>query len=245
MPGDVPAYELIYWPGIPGRGEFVRLAFEDAGVPYEDVARRRGGAAAVQRLLASTGPFLTPLGPPVLRHGRTLVAHTAAILQWVAPRIGVVPRSEASRLRAHQLQLTVTDLLAEVHDTHHPIGVSLYYEEQRAEAVRRAALFRRERIPMYLRYFDRAIASSAGKARRWLVGPGASYPDLSLFQVVAGLRYAFPRAMARHERKHPRLAALHDAVAARPRIAAYLASERRQPFNEDGIFRRYPELDGD
>ena len=246
MPAKKPAYELFYWPGIPGRGEFVRLAFEDAGVPYDDVARRParegGGAAAVQRLLESTGTFLTPLGPPVLRHGRVLVAHTAAILQWVAPRIGVVPRSEESRLRAHQIQLTVTDLLAEVHDTHHPIAVSLYYEDQRKEAARRSAIFVRERIPMFLRYFDRALASNRAGRGRWLVGPGASYPDLSLFQVVAGLRYAFPAAMARHERKFPRLAALHDAVAARPRIAAYLASERRLPFNEHGIFRHYPEL---
>jgi glutathione S-transferase len=248
MPSKRPAYELFYWPGIPGRGEFVRLAFEDAGVPYDDVGRRParqgGGAAAVARLLESEGPFLTPLGPPVLRHGRVLVAHTAAILLWVAPRIGVVPRSEASRLRAHQLQLTITDLLAEVHDTHHPIGVSLHYEDQREEAARRAALFRGERIPMFLRYFDRALASSPGGRGRWLVGSGCSYADLSLFQVVAGLRYAFPRAMARHERRVPALAALHDAVAARPRIAAYLASERRLPFNEAGIFRRYPELDG-
>jgi glutathione S-transferase len=247
MPAKKPAYELIYWPGIQGRGEFVRLAFEDAGVPYQDVGRRParqgGGAAAVQRLLESTGSFLTPLGPPVLRHGRTLVAHTAAILQWVAPRIGVVPRSEGSRLRAHQIQLTIADLVAEAHDTHHPIASSLYYEDQRAEAARRSAHFVRERIPKFLRHFDRALDSSAARGR-WLVGPGASYPDLSLFQVVAGLRYAFPRAMSRIERSFPRLGALHDAVAARPRIAAYLASDRRLPFDEHGIFRHYPELDG-
>jgi glutathione S-transferase len=247
MATRAPAYELFYWPGIPGRGEFVRLAFEEAGVPYVDVGRRParagGGAAAVQRLLESTGAFLTPLGPPVLRHGRILVAHTAAILHWVAPRIGVVPRSEASRLRAHQIQLTVTDLLAEVHDTHHPIGPSFYYEDQRKEAARRSALFVRERLPMYLRYFDRALSSNPSGRGRWLVGAGASYPDLSLFQVVAGLRYAFPRGTARAERRYPRLGALHDAVAARPRLAAYLASERRLGFNEHGIFRHYPELD--
>jgi len=244
-----PRYELFYWPGIQGRGEFVRLAFEAAGVPYVDVGRlpaaRGGGAAAVARLLDERGPWLTPLGPPALRYGKVLVAQTAAILQWLGPRLSLVPRDETSRLRAHQIQLTIADLVAEVHDTHHPVGVSLYFEDQRPEATRRSRLFTRERIPLFLGYLDAALDSNrAGRGRgRWLVGRGLSYPDLSTFQVVAGLRYAFPRAMARHERRVPRLGALHDRVAALPGIAAYLASPRRIPFNEDGIFRRYPELD--
>lgn len=240
-------YELLYWPGLQGRGEFVRLAFEAAGVPYVDVGRlpasRGGGAAAIARLLEEPGPWLTPLGPPALRHGRVLVAQTAAILQWLAPRIGLVPRDEASRLRAHQLQLTIADLVTEAHDTHHPIAVSLHYEDQRREAARRAAAFVRERIPLFLRYLDRALDSNPAGRGRWLVGRGLSYVDLSTFQLVAGLRYAFPHAMARQERAVPRLGALHDRVAALPRIAAYLASERRIPFNESGIFRHYPELD--
>ncbi|BDG05156.1 glutathione S-transferase [Anaeromyxobacter oryzae] len=244
---SAPQYELFYWPGLQGRGEFVRLAFEAAGVPYVDVGRlpaaRGGGAGAVARLLEEPGPWLTPLGPPALRYGKVLVAQTAAILQWVAPRLGVVPRDEASRLRAHQIQLTIADLVAEVHDTHHPIAVSLYYEDQKQEAARRAGEFVRERIPMFLGYLDGALDSNPAGRGRWLVGRGMSYVDLSTFQVVAGLRYAFPRAMARRERAVPRLGALHDRVAALPRIAAYLASERRIPFNESGIFRHYPELD--
>jgi glutathione S-transferase len=246
VPARRPEYELFYWPGIPGRGEFVRLAFEDAGVPYDDVGRRPGrggGAAAIQRFLSKPGPWLTPLGPPFLRHGDVLVAQTAAILGYVAPRLRLVPRDEASRLRAHQLQLTVADLVAEVHETHHPLGVALYYEEQRPEAARRAKQFVTSRLPMFLRYLDGAFDSNPAGEGRWLVGPRCSYVDLSVFQVVAGLRYAFPRAMRQHERRVPRLGALHDAVAARPRIAAYLASERRIPFNEHGIFRHYPELD--
>jgi len=241
-----PAYELFYWPGIQGRGEFVRLAFEAAGVPYVDVGRlpaSQGGAAAVARLLEEPGRWLTPLGPPALRHGKVLVAQTAAILQDLAPRLGLVPRDEASRLRAHQIQLTIADLVAEVHDTHHPISVSLHYEDQKPEAARRAAAFVRERIPLFLGYLDRALDSNPAGKGRWLVGRALSYVDLSTFQVVAGLRYAFPRAMERHERRVPRLGALHDRVAALPRIAAYLASERRIPFNEGGIFRHYPELD--
>jgi glutathione S-transferase len=240
-------YELFYWPGIQGRGEFVRLAFEAAGVPYVDVGRlpasRGGGSAVVARLLKVSGPWLTPLGPPALRHGDVLVAQTAAILQWLSPRLGLVPRPEASRLRAHQIQLTIADLVAEVHDTHHPIAVSLYYEDQRREAARRVPFFVRERIPMFLRYLDHTLDSNPAGKGRWLVGGGLSYVDLSTFQVVAGLRYALPRAMARQERRVPRLGALHDRVAALPRIAAYLASERRIPFNESGIFRHYPELD--
>jgi len=242
-----PRYELFYWPGIQGRGEFVRLAFEAEGVPYVDVGRlpasKGGGSGAVARLLEERGPWLTPLGPPALRHGKVLVAQTAAILQWLSPRLGLVPSDEASRLRAHQIQLTIADLVAEVHETHHPIAVSLYYEDQRREASRRAAFFVRERIPMFLGYLDRALDSNAAGNGRWLVGRRLSYVDLSTFQVVAGLRYAFPRAMTRHERRVPRLARLHDRVAALPRIAAYLASERRIPFNEWGIFRHYPELD--
>jgi glutathione S-transferase len=240
-------YELFYWPGIQGRGEFVRLAFEAAGVPYDEVgqrsARSGGGVAAIERLLERSGPWLTPLGPPFLRHRGVLVAHVAAILEYVGPRIGMVPRDEASRRRAHQLQLTIADLVAEVHETHHPVGGSLYYEDQKPEAARRAEEFVRLRIPKYLRYLDRALDSNRRGRGRWLVGPRASYADLSAFQIVAGLRYAFPRAMARHERKVPRLGALHDAVAALPGVAAYLGSGRRIPFNEHGIFRHYPELD--
>lgn len=238
-----PPYELFYWPGIQGRGEFIRLAFEDAGVPYEDVGRRPGGVAELQRIRASSGPGLAPLAPPFLRHGRVVVAQTALVLAYVAPRIGVVPADEASLRRAHQIQLTIADLVAEVHDTHHPIAVSLHYEDQRPEATRRASAFTAERIPLYLRWLDRALDSNPRGRGRWLVGARCTYADLSLFQVIAGLRYAFPRAMARHERRTPRLGAVHDAVAARPNVAAYLASDRRLPFNEQGIFRQYPELD--
>jgi len=247
MPPADPKYELLYWPGIQGRGEFIRLALEDAGVPYDDVGRlpasEGGRAAAIERLLEERGPWLTPLGPPALRHGDVLVAQTAAILQYLAPRVGVVPQDEASQLRAHQIQLTLADLVAETHQTHHPVAVSLYYDDQRREAARCADAFVRERIPLFLRYLDRALDSNPAGGGRWLVGDACSYVDLSTFQVIAGLRYAFPNAMRRHERHYPRLAALHDAVAARPRIAAYLASERRIPFNEWGIFRHYPELD--
>lgn len=237
------AYELYYWPTIQGRGEFVRLALEEAAAPYVDVARRDdSGMAAMMRLMESPRIEQPPFAPPFLKAGRILIAQTANILLFLGSRHGLAPAAEAGRLFAHQLQLTIADLVQEAHDTHHPISSALYYEEQRSAAKRSAEAFLKHRVPKYLGYFERLLARSRA-GRSFLVGGRLSYPDLSLFQVVEGLRYAFPNAMARIERKHPRVVELRDKIAARPRIAAYLASERRIPFNEEGIFRHYRELD--
>ena len=236
------AYELYYWPGIQGRGEFVRLALEEAGAEYDDVARRSGGMAAMQRLMDASGTAQLPFAPPFLRDGDVLIAQTANILFYLGRRLGLAPRDEAGRLWAHQLQLTIADIVDEAHDTHHPIASSLYYEDQRAEAQRRAADFIATRIPKYLGYFERVLERNPQRDRH-LIGRRVSYCDLSLFQLVAGLRYAFPQAMRRLEPSFPRIGWLHDRVAARPRVAAYLQSGRRIAFNEQGIFRHYPELD--
>jgi glutathione S-transferase len=233
-------YELYYWPGIQGRGEFVRLALEEAGAAYVDVARRPGGMAAMERMLGRGALARPPFAPPFLKAGRLVIAQTANILAYLGPRLGLAPRDEAGRLWVHQLQLTVADWLAEVHETHHPIASGLYYEEQKPAAKRRAADFLAGRLPKFLDYFEAVLMRAPGG---YLLGKRLCYADLSLFQMVEGLRYAFPRAMARRERKAPRVAALHERVAARPRILAYLASARRIPFNEQGIFRHYPELD--
>jgi glutathione S-transferase len=234
-------YELYYWPSIQGRGEFVRLALEEAGADYLDVARLpQRGVPALMRVLEGKSEGRLPFAPPILKAQKLVIAQTANILLWLAPRVGLVPKSEAARLWAHQLQLTIADWLVEVHDTHHPIGGGLYYEDQQRESKRRAAHFTAERLPKFLGYFERVLQRERGK---WLLGKSFSCADLSLFQMVAGLRYAFPRAMGKLEPKHPRTMALYDRVAARPRIAAYLASPRRIPFNEHGIFRHYPELD--
>jgi len=235
-------YELYYWPSIQGRGEFVRLALEAAGAEYEDVARKPSGMAAMMKLLDGSTVPLPPFAPPFLRAGDLLIGQTANILQWLGPRLGLVPDAEADRIWAHQLQLTMTDFVAEIHDTHHPIAGSLYYEDQKPEARRRAEDFRTNRAPKYLGYFEHVLARNPGGPAH-LVGDALSYPDLSLFQLVAGLRYAFPRAMAKLERKLKHVMALHDRVAAAPNVAAYLASPRRLAFSEEGIFRRYPELD--
>ncbi len=238
-------YELYYWPDIQGRGEFVRLALEDAGADYVDVARlpkHGGGIPALMRFLESRSVEHPPFAPPFLKAGNLVLAQTANILLFLGPRLGLVPKDEASRLWAHQLQLTIADWVAEVHDTHHPISGGLYYEEQKREAKRRAADFRAERLPKFLDYFERVLKRNP-KGTDYLLGKAVSYVDLSMFQMIAGLRYAFPRAMARLEPKYPRLVALYDRVSARPRIAAYLSSPRRLPFNQQDIFRHYPELD--
>jgi glutathione S-transferase len=235
-------YELFYWDGIQGRGEFVRLALEEAGADYVDVAREAGGEGAMMRLLDGEEVEHPPFAPPFLRAGELLIGQTANILFYLGPRHDLAPADEAGRLWAHQLQLTIADLVDEVHDTHHPIAGSLYYEDQRPEAKRRTADFLKSRVPKYLGYFEKVLArNQAGDGH--LVGATLAYADLSLFQVVAGLRYAFPRAMARLEPNYLRVIAVHGRVAARPRIAAYLGSNRRIPFNEHGIFRHYPELD--
>ena len=234
-------YELYYWPSIQGRGEFVRLALEEAGAAYIDVARTpQRGVAATTRFLEGKSGGRLPFAPPFLKAGNLVIAQTANILLWLAPRHGLAPKGEATRLWAHQLQLTIADWLVEVHDAHHPIGGAFYYEDQKPESKRRAAHFTAERLPKFFGYFERVLAR---ERNGWLLGRAFSYPDLSLFQVIAGLRYAFPRAMEKLEPKYPRSIALHERVAARSRIAAYLASKRRIPFNQQGIFRHYPELD--
>ena len=241
-------YKLYYWPSIQGRGELVRLAFEEAGARYVDVARlpasEGGGVPALLALLgqAKSSP-VRPFAPPIVVAGRLVLSQTANILQVLAPRLGLVPADEASRIAANQLQLTVADFFGEVHDTHHPVGSGLYYEDQRAEAKRRAASFLAGRLPKFLGYFESVLAANARSKGRYAVGRSLTYVDLSLFQIMVGLAYAFPKGLRAVEKELPLLAALRERVAARPRIKAYLASDRRIPFNEDGIFRHYPELD--
>jgi len=229
-------YQLYYWPTIQGRGEFVRLALEEAGAGYVDVARGENGMKALMAALDTDDH--PSFAPPFLQAGTLTIGQVANILLYLGDHLPLAPRGEAARIWTHQLQLTIADLVAETHDTHHPVSSSAYYDDQKPEAKKRAAEFVKERIPKFMEYFARALGS-----QDYFNGAHVSYADLSLFQVIAGLRYAFPKAMARSEKQHPSLTALHDRVAQRPKIAAYLDSARRLPFNEEGIFRHYPELD--
>lgn len=236
-------YELFYQPSIQGRGEFVRLALEDAGADYVDVARNPDfGRPGIVKILEDPKVEHPSFAPPFLKAGKLMIGQTANILQYLGPRLGLAPKSEGIRLWLHQLQLTIADWVAEVGATHHPIANALYYEEQKAECARRAFYFRTQRIPKFLGYYEK-ILSHNPKGGDFLLGKKICYADLSLFQMVEGLRYAFPRTMANEEPKHPRVVNVHDRVKTRPRLAKYLASPRRLAFNQNGIFRYYPELE--
>lgn len=242
-----PEYALYYWPGIQGRGELVRLALEEAKASYVDVARlpesEGGGPKAVLRALSGELGGTRPFAPPVLVHGKVVVWQTANVLSYVGARHGLVPEKEASQAVVRALAMTVMDYLSEVHDTHHPVSTAAYYEDQKTEALARSAAFRKARLPKFFGYFE-SVLESATAGKKWLFGAKLTYADLALFQAVEGTAYAFPKAFAKVVRKTPLLLAHRERVRARPNLAAYLASERRVAFNESGIFRKYPELDG-
>ena len=233
-------YQLFYWPEIQGRGEFVRLALEDAGAAYDDVARSKAGVGKMMAMMNGGSDKHPPFAPPFLKAGKLVIAQVANILFYLGPRLKLAPRDEAGRLWLHQLQLTVTDFVKEIHDTHHPLGGELYYEDAKPEAKRFTQNFLKQRAPKYLGYFEAVLKTSGGP---YTLGRKLTYMDLSLFQLIEGLRYAFPKATKKIERDMPRLVAVRDKVAARTNIEAYLASPRRIAFNEMGIFRHYPELD--
>lgn len=237
-------YELYYWDGIPGRGEFVRLVLEEAGAAYRDMGKGSAGSKAIMDHLGDkAGPY-PPFAPPFLKDGDLIVSHVANILDYLGPKHGLAPAKQQDLVFAKGLQLTLTDFVAEAHDTHHPLGIDDYYEDQKAEAKKRSKAFIENRIPKFLGYFERVISLNAA-GNGFNVGDGLTTVDLSLFHVVDGLRYAFPRATSNFGKRYPRVMALHEKVGTRPNIAAYLASERRLDFNESDVFRHYPELDQD
>jgi len=238
--GIVMRYQLFYWPEIQGRGEFVRLALEDAGASYDDVARKSGGMDRMMTMMNGGRDKHPPFAPPFLKAGKLVIAQVANILLYLGPRLKLAPRDEPGRLWLHQLQLTITDFVKEIHDTHHPVGAGLYYEDQKPEAKRYAENFIDERAPKYLGYFEMVLRKSGGP---YLAGRKVTHVDLSVFQLIEGMRYAFPRAMTGIERKVPGLVAVRDRIAERPGIKTYLASPRRIAFNKMGIFRHYLELD--
>jgi len=239
-------YELYYWPGIQGRGEFIRLALEEAGFRYLDVAVlpkwKGGGVPAILKVLEAKNIQRPPFAPPILRAGRQFIAQTPNILLFLGSRLKLAPTNEPGKLWTHQLQLTILDLYQEIFHTHHPLGDGYAYEEQKSAARRRTKDFLAVRLPKFLGYFERVLELNRARGQ-WMVGARLSYVDLSMAQVIAGLRYAFPAASRSAFRNRPRLRALHDMVFDRPRIAHYVASGRRLAFNNEDLVRHYPELD--
>lgn len=236
-------YELYYHAANPGRGEFIRLPLEEARADYVDIARESGpgmGAEGVTGPMQDQTLATPPFAPPFLKHGDLLIGQTANILQYLGPRLKLAPEDEAGRLWAHQLQLTIADLVMEIQHTHHPVAHGLYYDDQKEAAKTYSQHFLAERMPKFFGYFERVLKRNGG---RHMVGNALSYVDLSMFQTIVGLRFMFPKAMQRIERDYPNLVALHEAVAVRPNIAAYRASPRCMAFNERGVFRHYEELD--
>ena len=239
-------YELYYWPSVQGRGEFIRLVLEDAGAPYVDVARlpeaKGGGARAILKVLEARINSRPPFAPPILRAGRLVIAQTPNILMFLGQRLKLAPTDEAGRFWTHQLQLTISDFYLEAFSTHHPLGDAYAYEEQKAAAKRGTKDFLATRVSKFLGYFERVLARNRARGV-WMVGARACYADFSMAHVIAGLRFAFPKASAKALRRRPLLCALHDAVYERPGIARYLASDRRLGFDNEDLFRHYPELD--
>lgn len=232
------SYDLWYWTGIQGRGEFVRLVLEGAGIRYQDRAREEGDEALLKDMDARQG--FAPFAPPYLVDGDFAIAQVAHILAWLTDKHLLGSGDPNTDLQLIQLQLTVTDVIAEVLNVHHPVAADKYYHEQKDEAVRAAASFRNARMPKYFGYFEAALGVNEGP---FALGDKWSHVDTSLFQLVEGLTYMFPRRMAALKPRYPRLHVLRDAVARIDKIAAYLASDRRLPFSEEGLFRHYPELD--
>jgi len=239
------SYDLYYWPFIPGRGEYVRLVLEAVGATYRDVARESGEGAGLEAMTAGLkgryGPQI-PFAPPYLVDGEIVLSQTPVIVAYLGEKHGLAPALEADRLFARAVAVTTADFAAEIHDTHHPVGTGLYYEDQKEEARRRAEGFRNERAPKFLGWYE-ALLDANPSGPNQLLGSEISYVDLGLYHTVEGLKYAFPRLMARISGDYPHVMALCERVAALPGIAQYLASDRRMAFNEDGLFRHYPELD--
>lgn len=232
-------YELYYHAANPGRGEFIRLPLEEAGADYVDVAREPGGTEKMTRFMQEASVSHPQFAPPFLKHGELVIGQTANILLYLGTRLGLAPEDEGERLWAHQLQLTIADLVQAMQHTHHPVAHGLYYDDQKAEALTYTRHFLAERVPKFLGYFERVLGS-----RGAMVGTSLTYVDLSIYQLFEGLRFSFPKAMLRLEPQYPQLVGLHDRVAARPRIAAYRGSSRCMAFNDRGVFRYYVELDG-
>lgn len=256
-PRTNPTFELLYHPSVPGRGEFIRLALEAASIPYNDVANNdKKGYSIVQAACSpkSTGDTdgnPPAFAPPALRvpgagkDGKTLLIYqTPNILIYLGPHLGLAPEDEVERLWVNQNMLTALDLNNETHDTHHPIAVMQYYEDQKEEALKKSKNFRENRIPKYFSFFERVLKGNeeTGKGK-YLVSDMLTYADTTLWQVMDGLHFAFPKELEARSNDYPLLfGTFYPSIKEEKHLKEYLASDRRLPYSM-GVFRHYPELD--
>lgn len=144
------------------------------------------------------------------------------------------------------MALTALDLNNEVHDTHHPLAVGKYYEEQKEAALEKAKDVRENRLPKFFSYFERNLKfneSNGGGKGRFLVGNRLTFADLVVWQVLDGCLFAFPKEMEARKKEFQGLfGTFYESVRGKGGLEEYLKSERRLPYSE-GIFRHYPELD--
>ncbi|QIW96113.1 hypothetical protein AMS68_001631 [Peltaster fructicola] len=256
-PHSHPEYELLYHPQIPGRGEFIRLAFEAVGVSYTDVANdKKDGYSEVQSIcmndeINSSDGNPPILAPPALRvpgagpDGTALIlAQTPNILFYLGEKLGLVSTAEADKYHTYQLVLTALDLNNEIHDSHHPIAPSAYYEDQSAEALKKAADVRNARLPKFFSYFERSLQHNhTNGGGKFLIGGRLSIADTTVWQVLDGAYFAFPNEMAARKAEYPELLdTFYNSVKQEPHLKQYLASGRRRAYGM-GVFRHYPELD--
>lgn len=193
-----PSYTLLYHPDIPGRGEYIRLAFEASGVPYSDPANEsKEGVGQVYTCCSpdSLGEDGNPppFAPPMLRvsgagkNGKSLLINqTPNILFYLGKELGLAGEEEADKWHVNELALTALDFSNETHDTHHPIAVMKVYEDQKEEALKKSTQFRENRIPKYFGYFERVLKGNEAGGGRYLVGGKLTYADTTLWQVLDG-----------------------------------------------------------
>ncbi|KAK4058824.1 hypothetical protein OIO90_000270 [Microbotryomycetes sp. JL221] len=253
-----PDFEVVYHAGIPGRAEFVRLMFEATGVTYRDAPQEDGQDCIIPYV---TGNFADhdknplPFAVPVLRHNDVVISQVPNIVLYLSSRLPPIdldgestntaqtpaPLHDLSTFHWLEQLMTILDMNNEVHETHHPIDIRLYYEDQKAEAQKRAQAFREARIPKFLGNFENNIKKHTSGFLNEKVSPA----DLALFHMVEGILFAFPERINQVKSEFPHVFKLRDTIKSSRRIQAYINSGRRIPFNNYGIFRHYTELDGE